>query len=164
MSIVDFMIHLQPELPWAERSQLESEIGDMDGVMLAHFSPRYPHMMEVAYNPDVISLNVVLERVSQRGISWRKKWACELILFCRVVFCCRVISLERGICQLSGSGNSSSQQRGGDLRHVMPLETGHGQFVFARFAAAIGAGNGAGAIGGAAADFAHGHLPLLAIG
>lgn len=72
MSIVDFMIHLQQELPWTERSQLESEIGDMDGVMSAHFSPRHPHMMEVAYNPDVVSSNVVLERVSQRGIVAQK--------------------------------------------------------------------------------------------
>jgi hypothetical protein len=72
MSIVDFMIHLKPELPLNERTQLESEIGNMDGVMSAHFSPRHPHMMEVAYNPDVISSGVVLECVSQRGIVAQK--------------------------------------------------------------------------------------------
>lgn len=69
MSIVDFMIHLQPELPMNERTQLEYEIGDMDGVMSAHFTPRSPHIMEVAYNPDVVSSGVVLGRVSQRGIA-----------------------------------------------------------------------------------------------
>ena len=68
MSIVDFMIHLKPELPQNERTLLESEIGEMDGVLSAHFSPSHPHLMEVAYNPDVVSSAVVLDYVSQRGI------------------------------------------------------------------------------------------------
>ena len=72
MSIVDFIIHTEPELPLSERFQLESEIGDMDGVMSAHFSPRHHHMMEVAYNPDVVSSGVVLGRVSRRGIVAQK--------------------------------------------------------------------------------------------
>jgi len=72
MSIVDFMLHLKPELPWYERIQLESEIGDMDGVMSAHFSLRYPHLMAVAYNPDVISSGAVLQHVSQRGFPAQK--------------------------------------------------------------------------------------------
>lgn len=72
MSIVDFMIHLKPELPLNERTRLESEIGGMDGVMSAHFSPRHPHMMEVAYNPEVISSGVVLAHVNRRGIAAEK--------------------------------------------------------------------------------------------
>ncbi len=68
MNIVDFMIHLQAELPPNERAQLESEISDMDGVMSAHFNSRYPHMMEVAYNPDVVSSGGVFGHVSQHGI------------------------------------------------------------------------------------------------
>lgn len=72
MSIVDFMIHLKPELPQNERNQLESEIAEMEGVLSAHFSSRHLHLMEVAYNPDVVSSGVVLERVSQRGIAAEK--------------------------------------------------------------------------------------------
>lgn len=72
MSIVDFMIHTKPELPVTARTQLESEIGEMDGVISAHFSPDYPHMMEVAYNPDIVTSSVVMEHVSQRGIAAEK--------------------------------------------------------------------------------------------
>lgn len=72
MSIVDFIIHTKPELPLNERIHLESEIGDMDGVMSAHFSPRHHHMMEVAYNPDVVSSSLVMDHVSQRGIVAQK--------------------------------------------------------------------------------------------
>lgn len=72
MSIVDFMIHLKPELPPHERAQLESEISNMDGVMSAHFSSDHPHLMGIAYNPDVISSDVVLGCVSQHGIEAQK--------------------------------------------------------------------------------------------
>lgn len=72
MSIVDFMIHLKPELPLSERVQLESELGDMDGVMSAHFSSHHSHVMEVAYDPDVVTANVLMECVSEHGIEAHK--------------------------------------------------------------------------------------------
>jgi len=72
MDIADFLIHTQPELSPNERTHLESEIGGMDGVVSAHFSPRHPHMMEIAYNPDVVSSGAVLERVGRHGIAVTK--------------------------------------------------------------------------------------------
>lgn len=72
MSIVDFMIHLKPELHLNERAELEAEIGDMNGVMSAHFSPGHPHLMEVAYDPDVVTSNTLMGRVSERGIEAHK--------------------------------------------------------------------------------------------
>lgn len=72
MSIVDFIIHLEPELPLDERDQLESEIGDMDGVMSAHFCSNHLHLMEVAYNPDVVSSSMVLGGVRQHGVVAQK--------------------------------------------------------------------------------------------
>jgi hypothetical protein len=73
MSVVDFMIHLKPELSLVERNQLESEIADMDGVISVRFSPSHPHMLEVAYNPDSVCSDAVLECVRQRdGIAAQK--------------------------------------------------------------------------------------------
>lgn len=72
MSIVDFTIHTKPELPENERTELEIEIREMDGVMAACFSSSHPNMMEVAYDPDVVTSSVVMECVSQRGISAKK--------------------------------------------------------------------------------------------
>lgn len=71
MNIVDFMIHLEPEIPMDQRMELETEIGGMNGVMSAHFSAR-PHLMEVAYDPDVINSDELLWRVNQHGIVAQK--------------------------------------------------------------------------------------------
>lgn len=68
MDLADFLINVHPELPINERMQLEDEIGHMEGVVSAHFSPGHPHMMTVAYNPDAISSNMVLGQVSRHGI------------------------------------------------------------------------------------------------
>lgn len=69
MELVDFLINVHPELPADERSQLASEIHEVDGVVSACFSPGHPHMLEVTYNPDVVNSAAVLTRVSGRGIA-----------------------------------------------------------------------------------------------
>ncbi|MEQ1667355.1 MAG: hypothetical protein ABL868_02775 [Sulfuriferula sp.] len=72
MSIADFMIHLDSEIPLHERTQLESEIGKKDGVVSVCFSPGHLHIMAITYNPDVISSDELLAHVSQRGIVAQK--------------------------------------------------------------------------------------------
>lgn len=72
MSIVDFLIHTKPELPENERVELEIEIREMDGVMSACFSSSHPHIMEVTYDPDVVTSSLVMACVSQRGIEAQK--------------------------------------------------------------------------------------------
>ena len=72
MDIADFLINVHPELPMNERTQLEDEIGHMEGVVSAHFSPGHPHMMTVAYNPDAVSSSKVMVQVGKHGI-WASK-------------------------------------------------------------------------------------------
>jgi hypothetical protein len=72
MSIVDFLIHLKPDLPLNERARLEAELGDMDGVMSAHFSSNHPHVMEVAYDPDVVTAQVLMGHIGEHGIEAHK--------------------------------------------------------------------------------------------
>lgn len=67
-----FMIHLQPERSFTERTPLEFEIGDMDGVMSAHFIPHFPHIMEVAYNPDVVSSGIVMGHLPNMALQQEK--------------------------------------------------------------------------------------------
>lgn len=69
MELVDFLINVHPELPATERSDLESEINKVDGVVSACFSPGHPHMLEITYNPDVVTSSAVLARVGKRGIA-----------------------------------------------------------------------------------------------
>ena len=72
MDLADFLINVHPELPTDERAQLEDEIGHMEGVVSACFSPGHSHMMAVTYNPDTVSSGAVLERVGKRGIEASK--------------------------------------------------------------------------------------------
>ena len=72
MDLVDFLINVHPELPDDKRSELASEIHDVDGVVSASFSPGHPHLLEVVYNPDVVTSSAVLARVSQHGIDAKK--------------------------------------------------------------------------------------------
>jgi len=72
MDLADFLINVHPELPTDERTQLEDEIGHMEGVVSACFSPDHPHMMTVTYNPDAISSSKVMEQVGKHGIEASK--------------------------------------------------------------------------------------------
>ncbi|BAN35004.1 hypothetical protein SCD_n01170 [Sulfuricella denitrificans skB26] len=72
MYMADFLINVHPELPLTDRMHLEDEIGYMNGVVSAHFSPGHPHMMTIAYDPDTVSSSVVLARVCGHGIEASK--------------------------------------------------------------------------------------------
>ncbi|MDP2829254.1 MAG: hypothetical protein Q8O37_11690 [Sulfuricellaceae bacterium] len=68
MDLVDFMINVHPDLAEGRRLELENEMGEMDGIFSAHFSPVSHHMLEVAYNPDVVSSSNIMAFVGSRGI------------------------------------------------------------------------------------------------
>lgn len=72
MDLADFLINIHPALPTDERAQLEDEIGRMEGVVSACFSPGHPHIMAVTYNPDAISSGKVMEQVGKHGIEASK--------------------------------------------------------------------------------------------
>ncbi len=63
MDIVDILIHVHPELPATPRSKIEDEIGNCAGVVSAHFSPGHPHEFTVAYDPQAITSQRILELV-----------------------------------------------------------------------------------------------------
>src|SRR5690606_33843751 len=61
------------------------------------------------------------------------------------------------------AATASAGEPGGDAGDVAPLVAGAGQLVLARLARAV-AGEGGGAVGRAAGDLVHAHLPLEAVG
>lgn len=67
MEIADFVIHLQAELPAAEREKLAAELAEHAGVVSAHFSREHAHLLNVAYDPEATSSAALLERVGARG-------------------------------------------------------------------------------------------------
>lgn len=68
MDIVDFLIHLRHGLSDVQRMRLETELGDLEGVISAHFDHSNPHVIEVAYNPAAITSSKVMELVDSHGI------------------------------------------------------------------------------------------------
>lgn len=68
MELVDFLINVKPELPMDQRTLLETEICDVEGVVTACFSPGHPHMLEVTYNAEVVDSSAVLARLTRHGI------------------------------------------------------------------------------------------------
>lgn len=67
MEIADFVIHLQADLPAAERDKLAAELAEGRGVVSAHFSHEHPHLLNIAYNPDATNSTDLLKLVGARG-------------------------------------------------------------------------------------------------
>jgi hypothetical protein len=63
-AIADIVIHLHPDASGDEKAAIETETRALDGVVSVHFSGEtHPHAMIVAYNPDQLSSEQVLESV-----------------------------------------------------------------------------------------------------
>ncbi|GMR05608.1 MAG: hypothetical protein BMS9Abin25_0183 [Gammaproteobacteria bacterium] len=65
MDIADILIHVHPDLLAEQRAEVEVAISSSDGVVSVHFSPQHSHELTVAYNPEVINSETILEQVRQ---------------------------------------------------------------------------------------------------
>lgn len=54
MDIADIMFHVPADLSTEDRANIERDIQGCGGVVSAHFSKVDAHMLEVAYDPQVI--------------------------------------------------------------------------------------------------------------
>lgn len=65
MNIADIMIHVHPDLSAEQRAKIEDAVGACKGVVSVHFSPQHAHEMTVAYDPEAINSQTILELVRQ---------------------------------------------------------------------------------------------------
>ncbi|UCE88643.1 MAG: hypothetical protein JSW10_09945 [Pseudomonadota bacterium] len=65
MNIVDILIDVHPELPAEQCTQMEQEISKCNGVVSVHFSPDHSHELTVAYDPQTVSSQRILEITRQ---------------------------------------------------------------------------------------------------
>jgi len=63
MDIADILIHVHPELSADQRMKIEDEIGTQKGVLSVHFSAKHVHELTVAYDPQAITSQRILELV-----------------------------------------------------------------------------------------------------
>lgn len=67
MSISDVMVHVNESLSPETRHALEEEMRELEGVICPRFNPNEDHLMEIAYNPDVIGAADLLHKVEKHG-------------------------------------------------------------------------------------------------
>lgn len=72
MDIADIMFHVPADLSATGRADIERDIQGCDGVVSVHFSTQHPHMLEVAFNPQVIDTETLRKHVSERGLEVSK--------------------------------------------------------------------------------------------
>ena len=64
INIADITVHLHPESSCDDRDKIEQELRAHDGVISVHFNAEeHPHAMIVAYNPEAVSSDVLLETI-----------------------------------------------------------------------------------------------------
>lgn len=69
IQITDVLFHIPADLPAGDRGNIERDLQGCDGVISAHFSPKHPHMLEVAYNPDAVSSGILRNHLVERGLT-----------------------------------------------------------------------------------------------
>lgn len=72
MDIADILIHVDSDLKAATRDELEDNIRRRDGVISVHFSPKHPHLLNVAYDPKVVSSDDLLAFLREHAIRAEK--------------------------------------------------------------------------------------------
>ena len=72
MDIADIMFHVPADLSTKDRANIERDIQGCDGVVSVHFSKIDAHMLEVAFDPQVIDTETLRRHVSERGLEVSK--------------------------------------------------------------------------------------------
>ncbi len=72
MNIADIMLHIPADLSARDRDNIERDIQGCDGVVSVHFSKIDAHLLEVAYDPQVIDSDTLRKHVSERGLAVTK--------------------------------------------------------------------------------------------
>jgi len=69
INIADILFHIPADLPALDRTNIERDLQGCDGVISAHFNPRLPHMLEVAYNPQAVTSETLRGHLAERGLT-----------------------------------------------------------------------------------------------
>ena len=72
MDIADIMFHVPADLSVRDRDNIEHDIQGCEGVVSVHFSTQHPHMLEVAFDPQVVDTETLRKHVSERGLEVSK--------------------------------------------------------------------------------------------
>ena len=68
ISLTDFMVHVDETLEPVEMDRLEDSLRTNACVVSACTSPRDPHLLLVAFNPECTSSGIILNQVKSQGV------------------------------------------------------------------------------------------------
>ena len=66
-NLVDMAIHINEDVSYEARREIQDEIREMDGVMVATSRDEQPHFLLVGYDPSIIESNAILKSVKRHG-------------------------------------------------------------------------------------------------
>lgn len=72
MDITDILFNVRADLSLKDRANIERDLQGCDGVVSVHFSLDHPHLLEVAYNPETINSDTLLQHITERGLQASK--------------------------------------------------------------------------------------------
>jgi hypothetical protein len=67
MNISDILIHISDILNEQQREELENALREIDGVIAPHFTPEKPHLLTIAFNPELTSSAMLFAQVTSFG-------------------------------------------------------------------------------------------------
>jgi hypothetical protein len=66
--IADIVMHVDENLTHEAREKLRDELLSMDGVMAAAYQDEKPHLMVMAYDPDVVNSLTFVKTAEEQGL------------------------------------------------------------------------------------------------
>ena len=66
--IADIIMHIDENTTHEDRERLRDELLSMDGVMAAAFHDEKPHLIVMAYDPDVVNSSTFVKTAQEQGL------------------------------------------------------------------------------------------------
>ena len=66
--IADITMHIDENTTHEAREKLRDKLLSMDGVMASSYHDEKPHLMVIAYDPDVVNSSTFIETAEEQGL------------------------------------------------------------------------------------------------
>lgn len=67
-SLADVTLHIDEETSHDDRESFRDELLDLDGVVAAAFHDELPHLVVIAYNPEIVNSRQFVTSAKERGL------------------------------------------------------------------------------------------------
>lgn len=68
IQMADVTVHIDENLSGEQRETIEESVRALEGVLSFHNADTTPHLATIEYNPDVLTPQDILKRVTNQGV------------------------------------------------------------------------------------------------